>query len=93
MPSPFAEVLRDLARALDELGAGYYLFGAQAALVHGSARLTADVDELDIEAIVVANPRLDVERVRDTLELLEAALGQSDLVPQFETILARLRRG
>jgi hypothetical protein len=44
VPSPFAEVLRALAAALSELGAEYYLFGAQAALLHGAARLTADVD-------------------------------------------------
>lgn len=44
MPSPFADVLRGLAGAFAELGADYYVFGAQAALVHGAARLTADVD-------------------------------------------------
>jgi uncharacterized nucleotidyltransferase DUF6036 len=44
MPSPFAELLAALARALDTVGAGWYLFGAQAALIHGVARFTADVD-------------------------------------------------
>ena len=44
MPSPFVELLADLAGALEEIGAGWYLFGAQAALIHGAARLTADVD-------------------------------------------------
>jgi hypothetical protein len=39
-----ADVLRDLAAAMREVGAGWYLFGAQAALLHGAARLTADVD-------------------------------------------------
>jgi hypothetical protein len=42
--SPFADLLADLALALDRLGVGWYLFGAQAALLYGSARLTADVD-------------------------------------------------
>jgi Nucleotidyltransferase of unknown function (DUF6036) len=42
--SPFAEVLRALDAAFRELGADYYVFGAQAALIHGAARLTADVD-------------------------------------------------
>lgn len=44
MPSPFVELLADLAGALEKVGAGWYLFGAQAALIHGAARLTADVD-------------------------------------------------
>jgi hypothetical protein len=44
MPSPFAEVLRDLAAAFTAARVDYYLFGAQAALVHGAVRLTADVD-------------------------------------------------
>jgi len=42
--SPFAEVLAALGRALDAVGAGWYLFGAQAALLYGVARFTADVD-------------------------------------------------
>jgi len=44
VPSPFADVLAALARALDAVGASWYLFGAQAALLHGVARFTADVD-------------------------------------------------
>lgn len=42
--SAVADVLRSLDAALREAGARWYLFGAQAALVHGSSRLTADVD-------------------------------------------------
>jgi hypothetical protein len=42
--SPLAELLGDLARALAQLGARWYLFGAQASIFHGVARLTADVD-------------------------------------------------
>jgi len=38
------DVLRDLAAAMRDVGAGWYLFGAQAALLHGAARLTVDVD-------------------------------------------------
>lgn len=34
---------------------------------------------------------LDVERIRETLRLLEQALGQSDLVVVFETELGKLR--
>lgn len=60
MPSPFASVLAGLARALDAVGAGWYLFGAQAALIHGVARFTADVDvtvhlrDKDWKALVIA---------------------------------------
>lgn len=42
--SPLAELLADLARALHRLGGRWYLFGAQAAIIHGAVRLTADVD-------------------------------------------------
>ena len=42
--SPVADLLADLAGAFDALGISWYLFGAQAAIVYGVARLTADVD-------------------------------------------------
>lgn len=43
MSSDAERVLTDLARTLDDLGVRWYLFGAQAALLRGSRRLTADV--------------------------------------------------
>ncbi len=42
--SPFAAVLADLKRALASLHVDWYVFGAQAALIYGAARVTADVD-------------------------------------------------
>lgn len=42
--SPVADLLADLAGAFDGLGLSWYLFGAQAAIAYGVARLTADVD-------------------------------------------------
>jgi hypothetical protein len=44
MRSPVGELLADLAAAFAPAGVGWYLFGAQAAIVYGAARLTADVD-------------------------------------------------
>lgn len=44
MRSPIADLLTDLSRALRQLGMPWYLFGAQASIVYGVARLTADVD-------------------------------------------------
>lgn len=44
MPSPVVDLLADLAEALDGLQVRWYLFGAQAAILHGAVRLTADVD-------------------------------------------------
>lgn len=44
MPSPFADILGALARAFEHAGLRWYLFGAQAAIIYGAARLTADVD-------------------------------------------------
>lgn len=44
MRSVVTDVVRQLSVALSGLGEGWYLFGAQAALVYGSRRLTADID-------------------------------------------------
>ncbi len=44
MPSPVADLLEALSGALEGLDVGWYLFGAQAAVLHGAARLTIDVD-------------------------------------------------
>lgn len=44
MRSPVAQLLADLADALQPLAVPWYLFGARAAILHGVARLTADVD-------------------------------------------------
>jgi hypothetical protein len=44
MPSPVASFLADLSRALAAQRVLWYLFGAQAALLYGANRLTADVD-------------------------------------------------
>jgi hypothetical protein len=186
--SPLAEALAALARALARLEARWYLFGAQAALLYGAARLTADVDvtvqlgnlrtaelvdalekagfrlrvrnidafvaktrvlpflhlrsdmpidvvlagpgleelffrrlrrrdiegvrvpvaspedivvmkvlagrgkdEDDVVAIVTAQRRLNLARIRRALDALEGALGQSDLAPRFAALLARAR--
>jgi hypothetical protein len=42
--SAVADALRALDAALRSAGARWYLFGAQAALIHGTSRLTADID-------------------------------------------------
>ena len=44
MPSADAEVYAALDRALRRLVARWYVFGAQAAILHGAARFTEDVD-------------------------------------------------
>ena len=54
----FADLLIDLSAALTALGTPWYVFGAQAALMWGRPRLTADVDatikvgDLGTEAVV-----------------------------------------
>ncbi|MBN1611035.1 MAG: hypothetical protein JW940_30670 [Polyangiaceae bacterium] len=54
--SRVASLLADLAEALSEFGARWYVFGAQAAIVHGAQRLTADVDvTLDLGSRPVAD--------------------------------------
>ncbi len=42
--SPIAELLDAARAAFEPLGIRWYLFGAQAAILYGAARLTADVD-------------------------------------------------
>lgn len=44
MRSPVADLLADLATALAAVRVEWFLFGAQAAILYGVARLTADVD-------------------------------------------------
>ncbi len=189
MPSPFADVLSALSGAFGKARVRWYLFGAQAAILYGAARLTADVDvtvalgvtspqrlvrglvdagftervpdeefvartrvlpvvhgasgipvdivlagpgleELfldrarpidvdgvsipvaraedivvmkliagrpkdldDIAAVLAAHPRdLDLTLVKDTVRMVEEALGQSDLSPLFDRALASARR-
>jgi hypothetical protein len=59
-----AELLAALAGALSALGARWYVFGAQAALIWGRPRLTADVD---------VTVRLDPEEPERLVRVLEAS--------------------
>ena len=70
---------------LDRLGVGWYLFGAQAALLYGAARLTADVDvTVDLgpraaSALVAALTAAGFElRMRDDLD---AFIARTRVVP------------
>ena len=72
-PQPVADLLADLARGLAALGVRWFLFGAQAAILHGSARLSADVDvtvELPEEGVAppesfLARGEIRLHRLRD----------------------------
>ena len=55
--SPLADLLADLDSALTALGIRWYLFGAQAAILYGVVRLTADVD-VTVDAGSLANADL-----------------------------------
>lgn len=59
-----ADVLRDLGAAIRDAGARWYLFGAQAALLHGASRLTADVDATVAWDRPDTRPLLDALRAR-----------------------------
>jgi predicted sugar kinase len=55
MPSPLAELLSALAGIFERFPLRWYLFGAQAAIVHGAARLTGDVDAtVDLGSLTTA---------------------------------------
>jgi hypothetical protein len=62
------------------------VFCAQAVIAYGVPRLSADVD-VTID-LVPPEPEsfVDSGRTRGNLSLLEEALGQSDLVSEFESI-------
>lgn len=71
-PSPFVALLADFQQACAEHSLGWYLFGAQAALLYGSPRLTADADltvqlgQVPVESLVDALTRHGFElRVDD----------------------------
>lgn len=44
MAAPLTWLLSDLNTVFEEIGSVWYVFGAQAAIIHGASRLTADVD-------------------------------------------------
>ncbi len=51
-----------------------------------------DID--DIRGVLLErHDRLDIDQIRETLGMLEKALGQSDLLPVFEAEIERWRRG
>jgi hypothetical protein len=81
MSSPVADTLRDLAAALRGVGEGWYLFGAQAAILRGSARVTMDVD------ITLLPGQADNAEILDRLR----AGGFSLRVPDVDAFAARTR--
>jgi hypothetical protein len=81
MSSPVAEALRALASALDGLGVRWYLFGAQAALIRGSHRLTEDID------VTVLLDDVSVEALAARVE----AAGFALRVPDLEDFVATTR--
>lgn len=69
--SPLAEALAAVAGALGHLRVRWYVFGAQAAIVHGSARLSADLD------VTVELAGISIDRLVD-------ALAAAGCVPQVD---------
>jgi hypothetical protein len=81
---PIADVLRALVEALRSAGLRWYIFGAQAVLVHGLPQLTADLDvtidpadrgNLDILAV------LDGVSIRPRTSTFDDLLEQARLLP------------
>jgi hypothetical protein len=63
VPDRVVEILTGLRDAFAALGLRWYVFGAQAALAHGAARLTADVDvTVDIAATAPGDVVAALER-------------------------------
>lgn len=79
--SPVAEALHALSAALSEHGLRWYVFGAQAAIVHGSSRATKDVD------VTVDSEALSARALIDTL----ATHGLSAREPNAELLATTMR--
>ncbi|MBI2835238.1 MAG: nucleotidyl transferase AbiEii/AbiGii toxin family protein [Acidobacteria bacterium] len=85
MRSPVVELLADLAAALDGAGVPWFLFGAQAAILHGAARLTADVDVTVRLPETVSNETLaqELERHRFRRRIVDPVFVQRTRVIPF----------
>lgn len=81
MPSPLAELFAALNAACGGLGVPWYLFGAQAAVLYGAARLTADAD---------VTVQLGGRTVRELADALQAK-GFEMRVPDVEAFAERTR--
>jgi hypothetical protein len=82
--SPVADLLAALGAALGAAGARWYLFGAQAALLYGAARLTADVDvTVDLGAGSLRDLLVALRRARFTprVEAAEAFAERHRVIP------------
>lgn len=84
MASLLADLLTDLGAAFNRTSTRWYIFGAQAAIVYGAARLTADVDvtvmfgNQPVENLIQALKDEGFEtRITDALSLVE----QSRILP------------
>jgi hypothetical protein len=84
MSSSLADTLAALARAFEQIGVDWYLFGAQAAILRGSRRMTADVDVTIIPgdhepAEILA--ALAAERIGSRVKLDDAFIAQTRVLP------------
>ena len=82
--SLLTELFNNLGNAFNRISVQWYVFGAQAAIIHGTARLTADVDvtvilgNQPIENLIQVLKEEGFEiRVTDALNLIE----QSKVLP------------
>lgn len=80
-PPALLDALRELQEVLDRQGLRWYVFGAQAVVVYGLPRLTADLD-VTLEA--------SLERALALLPLLEQR-GFATRAPEPEDLLRRAR--
>jgi hypothetical protein len=72
-----------LISSLRSLGVDWYVFGAQAALVYGAARVTADID------VTVRLGKITPLRLAAALKSRGFALRVADLVSQWECLRAQ----
>ncbi len=81
------ELLAALAKVLRARKIRWYVFGAQAAIVYGSPRMTMDVD-VDVRAVLgTMGSSMDLRYVRDLLGQLDEAEDRAELLPTLERLL------
>jgi len=89
MSSPFVDTLAALKRGLAGIGRGWYLFGAQAALVYGSSRLTSDIDvtlvgsHIDVHALI---GRLETVGLDIAEDVAESMVAETSVLPVVHRI-------
>jgi hypothetical protein len=88
MASPLADLFASLRGVMDELKVSWYVFDAQAAIMHGATRLTADVDiTVDLRSVPLTSLVSALEKSGFTARVADISgfVARSRVLPMVET--------